>query len=171
MNLQFLFLSISFYFFPTRDRKTINLQPLFIRNTFASRNLKGRKNVPPCEVRTSIFFTMTKIKIFNYDLSGSVRTMTNERGEMTNERGESSFAGKDVAKALGFSKTTPTKNLKTPENSHQNLKNSHQGAEKRENSHQNSHQLPLEKDLLHQAFLCQYLCLQKLQGEKGRPSL
>ena len=43
---------------------------------------------------------MTKIKIFENDLSGSARTMTDERGTMTNERGESSFAGKDVAKAL-----------------------------------------------------------------------
>ena len=114
MNLQFLFLSISFYFFPTRDRKTINLQPLFIRNTFASRNLKGRKNVPPCEVRTSIFFTMTKIKILENEMSSSVRTMTDERGTMTNERGKSSFAGKDVAKALGCSKKLPPKNRKTP---------------------------------------------------------
>ena len=101
MNLQFLFLSISFYFFPTRDRKTIYLQPLFIRNTFASRNLKERKDVPPCEVRTSIFFTMTKIKILENEMSDSVRTMTDERGE-------SSFAGKDVAKALGYTLTDKT---------------------------------------------------------------
>ena len=114
---------------------------------------------------------MTKIKILENEMSGSARTMTDERGSMTNERGEAFFVGKDVTKALGCSKQLPPKNLKTPENSHQNLKNSHQGAEKRENSHQNSHQLPPEKDLLHQAFLCQYLCLQKPQEEKGRPSL
>jgi hypothetical protein len=59
---------------------------------------------------------MTKIKIFKHDLSGSARTMTDERGTMTNERGEISFVGKDVAKALGFSTTTPTKKQK---NSHQ----------------------------------------------------
>ena len=41
---------------------------------------------------------MTKIKIFKHDLSGSVSTMTNERGKI-------SFAGKDVAKALECSKT------------------------------------------------------------------
>lgn len=85
------------------------MQPLFIRNTFASRNLKGRKNVPPCEVRSSNFFTMTKIKIFKHDLSGSVSTMTNERGKI-------SFAGKDVAKALECSKTAMLQNAENQTN-------------------------------------------------------
>ena len=92
------------------------MQPLFIRNTFASRNLKERKDVPPCEVRSSNFFTMTKIKILENEMSGSVRTMTDERGEMTNERGESSFVGKDVAKALVCSKPSLLQNAENQTN-------------------------------------------------------
>ena len=56
-------------------------------------------------------------------MSGSVSTMTDERGTMTNERGtmtdergETSFAGKDVAKALGFSKTAMLQNAENQTN-------------------------------------------------------
>ncbi len=52
---------------------------------------------------------MTKIKIFKHDLSGSVSTMTNERGKI-------SFAGKDVAKALECSKTTMLQNTENQTN-------------------------------------------------------
>ena len=52
---------------------------------------------------------MTKIKIFENEMSDSVRTMTDERGE-------SSFAGKDVAKALGCSKTTMLQNAENQTN-------------------------------------------------------
>ena len=38
---------------------------------------------------------MTQIKVFNHEMFGTVRTMTNEKGETF-------FVGKDVAKALGY---------------------------------------------------------------------
>ena len=57
---------------------------------------------------------MTKIKILENEMSGSVRTMTDERGEMTDERGEAFFVGKDVTKALGCSKKLPPKSEKLP---------------------------------------------------------
>ena len=41
---------------------------------------------------------MTKIKILENEMSGSVRTMTDERGEAF-------FVGKDVAKVLGYTLT------------------------------------------------------------------
>jgi prophage antirepressor-like protein len=40
---------------------------------------------------------MQTIKVFNHDMFGDIRTMTNEQGETF-------FVGKDVAKALGYSK-------------------------------------------------------------------
>ena len=41
---------------------------------------------------------MQTIKVFNHDMFGDIRTMTNEKGETF-------FVGKDVAKALGYSNT------------------------------------------------------------------
>lgn len=52
---------------------------------------------------------MTKIKILENEMSGSVRTMTDERGE-------SSFLGKDVAKALECSKTAMPQNAENQTN-------------------------------------------------------
>ena len=39
----------------------------------------------------------TNIQIFNHEMFGAIRTMTDEKGETF-------FVGKDVAKALGYSK-------------------------------------------------------------------
>ena len=41
---------------------------------------------------------MNALRIFNHEMFGQIRTMTNERGETF-------FVGKDVAEALGYSQT------------------------------------------------------------------
>ena len=40
---------------------------------------------------------MSKIQIFNHEMFGEIRTMTDERGETF-------FVGKDIAEALGYAK-------------------------------------------------------------------
>ena len=42
---------------------------------------------------------MNALRIFNHEMFGQIRTMTNDRGETF-------FVGKDVAEALGYSNTT-----------------------------------------------------------------
>ena len=59
---------------------------------------------------------MTKIKILENEMSGNVRTMTDERGTMTNERGEAFFVGKDVAKVLEYSKPSLLQNTENQTN-------------------------------------------------------